>query len=116
MLVIPKIRNYSLINETKSLKEKLLKEEERKAFFIGLGDIIFPGILFVSTFYNIPSNGLLIALSVVVGTLLGFIALAASLGKGKPQAGLPYLGSGAILGYLVSSYLLFGKLVGLSFL
>lgn len=116
MLVIPKIRNYSLINETKSLKEKLLKEEEGKAFFIGLGDIIFPGILVVSTFYNIPSNGLLIALSVVVGTLLGFIALAASLGKGKPQAGLPYLGSGAILGYLVSSYLLFGKLVGLSFL
>ena len=113
MLVIPKIRNYSLINETKSLKEKLLKEEERKAFFIGLGDIIFPGILFVSTFYNIPSNGLLIALSVVVGTLLGFIALAASLGKGKPQAGLPYLNSGAILGYLISSYLLFGKLVGI---
>jgi presenilin-like A22 family membrane protease len=25
--------------------------------------------------------------------------------KGKPQAGLPYLCSGAILGYLISSYI-----------
>jgi presenilin-like A22 family membrane protease len=92
------------------LKEKL--EEERSAFFIGLGDIVFPGILVASTFYNIASNGLLIALSVMLGTLFGFIALMASVVKGKPQAGLPYLCSGAILGYLISSYILFGKLVG----
>jgi len=115
MLVIPKIRNYSLIRETKSLKEKLLKGEEREAFFIGLGDIIFPGILFVSTFYNIPGKGFLIALSVMAGTLLGFVTLMTSVVKGKPQAGLPYLSSGAILGYMVSSYILFGKLVGLTF-
>jgi presenilin-like A22 family membrane protease len=113
MLVIPKIRNYSLIRETKSLKEKLLKGEEREAFFIGLGDIIFPGILFVSTFNNIPKNGLTIALSVMAGTLLGFAALMTSVVKGKPQAGLPYLNSGAIFGYIASSYILFGKVVGL---
>jgi len=34
--------------------------------------------------------------------------------RGKPQAGLPYLCGGAILGYIVSSYLLFGRLVGFS--
>lgn len=113
MLVIPKVRGYSLIKETKSLKEKLGGDEERDAFFMGLGDVVMPGILVVSTFHNITANGLLVTFSVILGTLIGFVALMASVIKGKPQAGLPYLCSGAVLGYLVSSYILFGKLVGL---
>jgi len=114
ILVIPKIRKYSLLKETKSLKEKL-KDEEREAFFMGLGDVIIPGFLVASTFHSIASKGLLIALSVMLGTLFGFTVLMTSVIKGKPQAGLPYLCSGAILGYLVSSYILFGELVGLTF-
>jgi len=115
ILVIPKIRKYSLLKETKSLKEKLEEDEKRDAFFMGLGDVIMPGILVVSTFYNIASNSLLVALSVIIGTLFGFTVLMAAVIKGKPQAGLPYLCSGAILGYIVSSYILFGELVGLTF-
>jgi presenilin-like A22 family membrane protease len=115
ILVIPKTRKYSLIKETKSLKEKLEGGEERYAFFMGLGDVIIPGFLVASTFYNIAINSLLVALSVMLGTLFGFVLLMTSVIKGKPQAGLPYLCSGAILGYLVSSYILFGKLVGLTF-
>jgi presenilin-like A22 family membrane protease len=114
MLVVPKTRSYSLIKEDRSLKEKIDKGEEREAFFMGLGDIIFPGILFVSTYYNVPTQSLLVALSVLAGTLVSFIALMASALKGKPQAGLPYLSTGAILGYAMSSYLLFGGLVGLT--
>jgi len=114
ILVIPKRRRYSLLEETKSLKEKLKAGEKREAFFVGLGDIVMPGILVVSTFANIGSNGLLIALSVMVGTLFGFAVLVAFVVKGRPQAGLPFLCSGAILGYVVSSYLLFGGLVGLT--
>ena len=68
-----------------------------------------------STFHNIAGNGLLVALSVMFGTLFGFAVLMISVVKGKPQAGLPYLCSGAILGYLVSSYIIFGELVGLTF-
>ena len=115
ILVIPKIRKYSLIKETKSLKEKLKHSEKREAFFMGLGDIIMPGVLVASAFHNITSNGLLVALSVMLGTLLGFTVLMAVVIRGKPQAGLPYLCSGAILGYIVSSYILFGELVGLTF-
>ena len=115
ILVIPKIRKYSLLKETKSLKEKLKEDEKREAFFMGLGDVIMPGILVVSTFYNITNNSLLVALSVMIGTLFGFTVLMAAVIKGKPQAGLPYLCSGAILGYIVSSYILFGELVGLTF-
>jgi presenilin-like A22 family membrane protease len=114
LFVIPKIREYSLVKEKKSLKEKLKEEEKRDAFFIGMGDIIIPGILVASAFHNLPSNGLLIALSVMVGTLVGFALLMVSVIKGKPQAGLPYLCPGAIIGYLVSSYLVFGGIVGFS--
>jgi presenilin-like A22 family membrane protease len=114
ILVIPKIRKYSLIKETRSLKERLKEDEERHALFLGLGDVVIPGFLVTSTFYNIASNGLLIALSVMLGTLFGFSVLLTRVMNGKPQAGLPYLCSGAILGYVISSYLLFGELVGLT--
>jgi presenilin-like A22 family membrane protease len=112
MMVIPKIRRYSLLKETKGIKEKLEEKEEREAFFLGLGDIVMPGILVVSVFQNIPDNGLLVALSVMIGTIIGFAVLMTVVIKGKPQAGLPYLCSGAILGYVVSSILLFGELAG----
>jgi presenilin-like A22 family membrane protease len=112
LLVVPKIRRYSLIKETKSLKEKLKENEERDAFFMGLGDIVMPGILVVAAYQNIP-DGLPVALSVLAGTLIGFFVLMIFVIKGKPQAGLPLLCSGAILGYLLSSYVLFHSLVGL---
>jgi len=114
LLVVPKIRRYSLIKETKSLKEKLKEHEERDAFFMGLGDIVMPGILVVAAYHNI-SNGLPIALSVLGGTLIGFLVLMTFVIKGKPQAGLPLLCSGAILGYLISSYVFFGTFIGLGF-
>ncbi|MGW8288757.1 MAG: presenilin family intramembrane aspartyl protease PSH [Candidatus Bathyarchaeia archaeon] len=113
MLVVPKTKTYSMLKETKGLKEKLEDQEEREAFFMGLGDIVMPGILVVSSYYNIPNNGLLIALSVMLGTLVGFAFLMSVVIKGKPQAGLPYLCSGAILGYVISSLLLTGGLAGL---
>ena len=109
MFVIPKKRDYSLLKEAKSLKQKLKNGEERKAYFLGVGDVVFPGILAVAAFHNL-ANGLIIALAVLAGTLLGFIALMTYVVKGKPQAGLPFLCSGAILGYLVGAYLLFGSL------
>ena len=113
LLVVPKIRNYSLIKETKRLKEKLKEGEEREAFFMGLGDVVMPGILAVAS-YNI-SNGLPVALCVIGGTLVGFIILMTFVIKGKPQAGLPLLCGGAILGYILSCYVFFGGLVGLGF-
>ena len=114
LLVVPKIRNYSLLKETKRLKEKLKDDEEREAFFMGLGDIVMPGILVAATYNNINA-GLPVAIGVIVGTLVGFVVLMTFVIKGKPQAGLPCLCGGAILGYLVASYLWFGKIVGLNF-
>jgi presenilin-like A22 family membrane protease len=110
MFVVPKKRDYSLLKETKRLKEKLEDQEEREAYFLGVGDLVFPGILAVATFHNLASNGFIMALSVLFGTLLGFTALMSLVAKGKPQAGLPFLCSGAILGYVIGSFLIFGSL------
>jgi presenilin-like A22 family membrane protease len=115
MLVIPKSLNYSMLTKKKGLKQQIKDQEEREASFMGLGDIVMPGALVVSTFSNLPSNGLLVAISVMIGSLFGFALMTINLAKGNPQPGLPYLCSGAILGYLVSSLLLFGGLAGLGF-
>jgi presenilin-like A22 family membrane protease len=113
MLVIPKKRGYSMIGDERSLKEKLQRGEERDAFFMGLGDIVMPGILVASVFHNIGDGGIIVAFSVILGILIGFAVLLVFLVQGRPQAGLPFLCGGAILGYLLSSYALFGELVGL---
>jgi len=113
LLVVPKIKNYSLIKETKSLKEKLKEDEERDAFFMGLGDIVMPGIL-VTAVYNTVPDSILLSIGIIIGTLVGFSILMIFVMRGKPQAGLPLLCGGAILGYVITSLLLYQELVGLN--
>ena len=114
LLVIPKKRGYSLLKETKRLKEKLKGDEEREAFFMGLGDIVIPGILVAAVYHQINTpEGILIAIGIIIGILIGFTILMTFVLKGKPQAGLPCLCGGAIIGYIVSSFILFGELKGL---
>jgi len=112
LLVVPKIRKYSILKETKRLKESIDEGEERDAFFMGLGDIVMPGILVVAVYANVP-NGLPVSIGTLLGTLVGYAILMRYVLKGNPQAGLPLLCGGAILGYVVSSFLVFGTLVGL---
>ncbi len=114
LLVVPKVRHYSLIKETKSLKQKIKDDEERDAFFMGLGDIVMPGILVVAIYNNV-SGSLPISLSTIIGTLVGFAILMIFVLRGKPQAGLPLLCGGAIAGYIISSLIFFGELKGLAF-
>jgi presenilin-like A22 family membrane protease len=109
LFVIPKKRDYSLLGETKGLKEKLKENEERQAYFLGVGDVVFPGFLAVAAFHNLVNNGFLMGMGVLAGTLVGFVVLTSFLARGKPQAGLPFLCSGAILGYLVVGFILFGS-------
>ena len=113
LLVIPKTLPYSLIKETKSLKEKIDEGEERDAFFMGLGDIVMPGILVIAAYRSI-TNGLPLALSALIGTLIGFSILMIFVIKGKPQAGLPFLCGGAIAGYIIGSLILYQEIVGLT--
>jgi presenilin-like A22 family membrane protease len=105
LLVIPKHWNYSF------LKEKFDKEE-REAFFMGLGDAVMPTLLVVSANFFVKSNSYDIpligavnipAIGAILGTFIGFAVLMGLVIKGKPQAGLPFLNGGVILGYVAGS-------------
>lgn len=105
LFVIPKHLKYSFIEDSFKKEEG----QKREAFFMGLGDAIMPTILVVSAnvflvekygaeliagFITIP------AIAAMIGTIIGFVALSILVMKGKPQAGLPFLNGGVILGYI----------------
>jgi len=75
----------------------------RGAFFLGLGDAIIPTILVISAYTSLPAGGYfgvnLPAIGAMLGTYLGFLALMTT-SRDRPQAGLPFLNSGVILGFL----------------
>lgn len=105
LLVIPKRWNYSFLAEK-------FNTEEREAFFMGLGDAVMPTILVISAntfskagYYTLPFIGAvnLPAIGAMLGTFLGFAVLMGFVMKGKPQAGLPFLNGGVILGYVAAS-------------
>jgi len=116
LLVIPKKRGYSYL-QAKPLKEQLAEGGEREAMFMGLGDIIIPGVLIASAFNFLPddavagmSGNLLVAMGALLGSVIGFAVLMTFVLKGNPQAGLPLLNGGTIIGYAVAYLAVFGDL------
>ncbi len=109
LFVVPKRRDYSFMKQDFSAEAG---DGERGAYFMGLGDAVMPTILVVSASVFLPAGCMAvqlpllggIALPVVlaaIGTLIGYAVLMIVVMGGKPQAGLPFLNTGAILGYLV---------------
>jgi presenilin-like A22 family membrane protease len=92
LFIIPKHSNYSFI------KESFKEGEKREAFFMGLGDAVMPTLLVVSANVFIGELSYPV-LGAMLGTLAGYIFLSMMVMKGKPQAGLPFLNSGAIIGF-----------------
>lgn len=95
LFVIPKHSSYSF------LKENFKEGEQREAFFMGLGDAVMPTLLVVSANVFMQNGGGISypVVGAVLGTLAGYLVLAMLVMKGKPQAGLPFLNSGVILGF-----------------
>lgn len=115
LLVYPKDEGYSF-KKQKGIKKELDSGKEREALFMGLGDIIIPSVLAVSAFsFLAPVASLgtlgpfLVALGTMLGIMGGFACLMVLVMKGKPQAGLPLLNAGAILGYLLSYIVVYGN-------
>ena len=76
---------------------------------MGLGDIIFPGMLVLSAVQWLDSDdSFAIAMVTLVGSLFGYLALMTYVARGKAQAGLPLLNGGAILGYIVGGLIFMG--------
>ena len=79
------------------------------AMLMGLGDVIFPGMLVLSTLQYVGGdNGFIMAMTTLVGSLIGYSVLMYYVGRGQAQAGLPLLNGGAILGYIVGGLLTIG--------
>ena len=103
LFVIPKKRDYSFIKEGIG---KLGDGGERSAFIIGMGDLIMPSILVVSANVFLQGSRIggilnLPALGAIIGSLAGLLVLLHFVMSGKPQAGLPPLNGGTIIGFLV---------------
>ena len=89
------------------------KKNSQDAMFMGLGDVIFPGMLVISAMtYLTPIGGasaaLLVGLGAMLGGLAGYFVLMTYVARGRPQAGLPLLNGGAILGYLIAAVAIIG--------
>jgi len=89
LFVLPRKWSFSLMKG----------DEMEDGFFMGLGDAIIPSVLVVSSFvtYELATP----TLGALVGTLAGYAVLSTIAGRGKPHAGLPFLNSGAILGFAI---------------
>ena len=94
LFVLPRKRNFSIVKNS----------DMGEAFFMGLGDAIIPSMLVVSAFVNYTSAAP--ALGAALGTLAGYAVLSRIAGRGKPHAGLPFLNSGAIMGFVIGLALL----------
>ncbi|MFP4000969.1 MAG: presenilin family intramembrane aspartyl protease PSH [Thermoplasmata archaeon] len=116
MMVVPEKASYSLADK-EGLDQEIDKEGRREAMFIGLGDLIIPGILPVAATIHLPSiwfggqyGPLLVALGSIIGAMCGMIILTRFVLKGKPHAGLPLLNSGSILGYMLTYFIIYQDL------
>ena len=124
LLVAPQDKGYSFKDEKTRMvdkvevpqqmpqmsSKKVIKKKNSEALFMGLGDIIFPGMLVLSAVQWLDSdNSFAIAMFALAGSLLGYLALMTYVARGKAQAGLPLLNGGAIVGYLIGGLIFMGS-------
>ena len=137
LLVAPKEKGYSFLEQegdimqdspppppTEVMEAELVdrqermkpKKKSRDALFMGLGDVIFPGMLVISAISFLPDWGpeiwnpygtfymaqIVVAIGTLIGGLVGYVLLMTFVAQGNPQPGLPLLNGGAILGYIIS--------------
>ncbi len=101
LFIIPVSRTFSIEDMKVDVKDE---KRERKAVFLGVGDIVIPNILVASAqrFVQSPTFlGLKIpAWLALLGGMLGLTLLLTKFAD-KPQAGLPFLNVPTIIGFLV---------------
>jgi presenilin-like A22 family membrane protease len=118
LMVMPSSASYDYTAPGGLAAHRAKAPEDREALFMGLGDVVFPGLLVVSSFLWLPTHpifagvggNLLTGLGVLAGSLLGYFVLMGYVAKGNPQAGLPLLNGGAIAGYVVTFLLIYHSL------
>ena len=123
LLVAPQDSDYTMrterttVHQSSEMTSDAVRDVPRErvvaksndAMLMGLGDVIFPGMLVLSTLQYIGGDdGFIMAMTTLVGSLIGYSILMYYVGRGQAQAGLPLLNGGAILGYIVGGLLTIG--------
>jgi presenilin-like A22 family membrane protease len=115
LMVMPDTAEYDYTAAPNLASQRAQPVEERAALFMGLGDIVIPGTLVASAFVWLPSSptvaglgaSLWVAIGTLLGSLVGYSVLMRLVLRGNPQAGLPLLNGGAMVGYVIAYVLLF---------
>ena len=123
MVVIPKKEGYSFIRDgvggmmksekssetSGALPGEMEQKPERAAYLMGLGDLIMPSILVVSAAVFLPAKGMfgfsIPVITTMIGSVAGMALLLYFVSSGRPQAGLPPLNGGAIIGFLIGWFI-----------
>ncbi len=93
-----------MLPSSKNLKMKELTFENRgdhAIIMLGFGDMAIPEILIVSSFIYNPLHSFLFAALTLAGAI-GALIFLFFFNRGKPAPGLPFINTGAILGFLVA--------------
>ncbi len=116
MVVVPKKEGYSFIRDgiggsiDPDENNKESPKHDRAAYLMGLGDLIMPSILVTSAAVFVPGGGIgmvsLPTIGAILGSLAGLGILLHAVHSGRPQAGLPPLNGGAILGFLIGWFVI----------
>lgn len=119
LFYVPKKMDFKIEQmDSMDLKDRD-KDQDRETMIMGVGDAVIPGILIVSVMAYLPTTAINTAIVhadvfVTAGTLMGacvgFAALMKYVATGRPQAGLPLLNGGAILGFLITYLIVFQDL------
>ncbi len=114
VLMVPRKTGFSNFRKTGTADLHSGVPAERDALYVGLGDLIIPGVLTISAFSNLPTSlfhgvpgNLAVAAGCIMGAMIGFTALMRLTSKGKAQAGLPLLNSGTMIGFILTYILVF---------
>ncbi|HYB79280.1 MAG TPA: presenilin family intramembrane aspartyl protease PSH [Thermoplasmata archaeon] len=115
LMVMPDSADYDYTRAPRLAEQRTQPAEERSALFMGLGDVVIPGTLIVSAFIWLPTSpaflglgaNLWAAVGALLGALVGYGVLMRLVLRGNPQAGLPLLNGGALLGYALVYIALF---------
>jgi presenilin-like A22 family membrane protease len=118
LMVMPSSTDYDYTSAPSFTEQRAKPTEEREAMFMGLGDVVIPGTLIVAAFIWLPSTPVVIgvganlwaAIGALIGSTVGYLILMSFVMRGNPQAGLPLLNGGAIVGYAITYILLFRSL------
>lgn len=119
LFIIPQKVDYDMDELDKVDLQDRSKDADRTALMMGVGDAVIPGILVVSAAVSLSAgdgnlvysnSALLVAFGTMIGAFLGFAALMKMVSSGRPQAGLPFLNGGAIVGFLLTYLIAYGNL------